>query len=60
MLDINEMFVANEISSIDDDNKLFEKLVKLKTRKLSKSQKLSMSKESKIKKLANLKKIVKK
>ena len=35
------MLIANEIRGIEGDNKIIEKSIELKTRKLSKSQKLA-------------------
>ena len=45
LLDVNKMFTTNKIGDVIISNKLIEKLVELKTGKLSKSQKLSKSKK---------------
>ena len=46
----NKIFTINKIENIESGNKLIEKLIRLKTRKLSKLRKLSKSQ-----KLAKLK-----
>ena len=66
MLVTNNIFAANNVNSIEGGNKLIEKFVKPKTRKLfknrkvSKFKKLSKLQKSKSKKLTKFKKTVKK
>ena len=61
MLVANKIFAAYKIGDIDSnsDDKLIEKFMKTKTRKLSKNQKLSKSRKSKSEKLAKSKKLSK-
>ena len=56
MLIANKMLAHNEVGDIESSNKLIEKSIKLKIRKLLKSQKLSKLRKSKSKKSAKLKK----
>ena len=57
----NKLLVTNKVGGIkgDSNNKLIEKFIKPKIKKLSKSQKLSKSRKSKSKKLAKSKKLSK-
>ena len=49
----NKVFAANKFGNVEDisNNKIIEKFIEPKTRKLSKSQKLSKLRKSKSKKL---------
>ena len=56
MLTANKVFIANKVDGIKNSNKLIEKFVKLKIRKLFKSKKLKSKKLSKSQNLAKLEK----
>ena len=59
MFIVNKIFAANKASGVEDGNKLIEKFIKLKTRKLSKSRKLSKLGKLKSEKLIKSKKLSK-